>query len=274
MASPALNPFNGIQGAISLKAMARDKKYKIAIIGKGKSGKSWFAASAPGSIMYYDFDERWMGLMEHKNIDNIQLKVMKERNQSKPSSIKSLETDLSTFQAMKIKGQPVPDTYVFDTVTFMIQALEAEAFEANKDLYRKVKMGNRELRVGAGWDYYRTIEAYIQYFMTEFSALGNVIFVFHEKDEEDKTESSKERKAYTGQVTINPQFLITTLTLFNEVFRIEAITGVNDSVPTTYTVTCRPTGEVRASTTLLVDAKEPPDLMAMIAKSEAARAKR
>jgi len=41
------DPFAGIQNVKQVNQLEREKKYKIAIIGKPKSGKSWFAATAP-----------------------------------------------------------------------------------------------------------------------------------------------------------------------------------------------------------------------------------
>ncbi len=64
-------------------------------------------------------------------------------------------------------------------------------------------------------------------------------------------------------ITINPQFISPILSKFNEVFRI---TVKKQQVNTLYTVDCKPTDEVLASTTLLLDATEPPNLVDMIAK--------
>ena len=111
------------------------------------------------------------------------------------------------------------------------------------------------------------IQRYVEYLIAEFSGLGvNIIFIFHEKDEKDKAESTAAETKYTGLVTVDPQYLANSLSLFNEVYRI---TVGGDKK---YTVTCRPNYDVTASTTMMLDATEPPDIQAMIAKHQQRRA--
>jgi hypothetical protein len=91
--------------------------------------------------------------------------------------------------------------------------------------------------------------------------------VFHEKDEKDRTESTATETKFTGLVTTDPQYLQNSLSLFNEVYRITVDGNKN------YKVICKPNWDVLASTTLMIDAEEKPDLLAMIAKHKANRAK-
>jgi hypothetical protein len=123
------------------------------------------------------------------------------------------------------------------------------------------------MKIRNGWDVINGIQRYVEYLVAEFSGFGiNLIFVFHEKDEKDKAESTVDRAAYTGLVTTDPQYLANSLSLFNEVYRI-TVDGNKK-----YEVTCKPNWDVNASTTMLLDDKEPPNIMAMIAKHKAKRA--
>ena len=109
-------------------------------------------------------------------------------------------------------------------------------------------------------------------FLLSIQRLGNVIFVFHERDEKDKAESTKDVTKYTGLITVEPQFASNILTLFNDVFRIKVVgSAVANTLPK-YEVYCRATNEVNASTMLMVDAIEPPNLMEMIRKHELRKA--
>ena len=120
---------------------------------------------------------------------------------------------------------------------------------------------------GKNYDLINAVERYIKYWISEFSSLGNIIFVFHERNEKDQLRSTKDETKFTGKVTVDPQYLAKVLSLFNEVFRIEI------GPKNVYTVTCKPDEEILASTTLLLNATEPPDLMAMLAKHKAEKAK-
>jgi hypothetical protein len=110
------------------------------------------------------------------------------------------------------------------------------------------------------------LQRYVEYLIAEFSGLGvNLIFVFHERDEKDKAESTATETKYTGLITVDPQYLANSLSLFNEVYRI-SVNGARK-----YEVTCRPNWDVNASTTMLLDPVEEPDLGKMIAKHKERR---
>jgi len=250
------NPFAGMSGVRSEDIQA-EVQLRIAILGKPKSGKSWFAATAPGPIRYYDFDNRSESLEGKPNLYIL----------SKPTMLQ-VETDLSVMKANKIKKLPLPTTVVFDSVTYMNRAMEEEIFRQDPKLCRTIRVGNStSMKIRNGWDTINGIQRYVEYLVAEFTTLGtNIIFVFHEKDEKDKAESTVDKTAYTGLVTTDPQYLQNSLSLFNEVYRI-TVDGNKK-----YEVTCRPSWDVNASTTMLLDDKEKPDLMAMIAKHRAKRA--
>ena len=250
------NPFQNMAGVRSEEISSTDR-LKIAIMGKPKSGKSWLAATAPGPIRYYDFDDRSESLEGKPNLFIL----------SKPTMLQ-VETDLSVMKANKAKSLPLPATIVFDSVTFMNRAMEEEIFRQDSKLARTIKVGNStSIKIRNSWDVINGIQRYVEYLIAEFGSLGvNIIFVFHEKDEKDKAESTATEIKYTGLVTVDPQYLANSLSLFNEVYRITVDGNKN------YKVTCKPNWDVQASTTMLLDAEEKPNIMEMIAKHKAKRA--
>jgi hypothetical protein len=256
---PPSNPFAGMKGTPSEQIKATDR-LKIAILGKPKSGKSWFAATAPGPIRYYDFDDRSESLEGKTNLFIL----------TRPTML-DVETDLSIFKANKIKKLPLPATIVFDSVTFMIRALEDEIRRQAAGLFKSIKIGNNTtVYKGKDWDVVVGIQRYIEYLVNELTGLGvNFIFVFHERDEKDTAESTPQETKYTGQITVNPQYLASCLSLFNEVYRVK----VDATIPTKtkYEIQCKPNNDVLASTTMLLDATEEPNIMSMIAKHKAKR---
>ena len=252
------NPFAGLSGHSS-ESLSPTDRLKIAIVGKAKSGKSTLATTARTPMRYYDFDDRPESLAGKKGLFVL----------SKPTML-DVETDLSIFKANKIKKLALPETVCFDTVTFMQRAMEDEIFrQGGKDFYREIKVGNSTtVKIRKGWDAINGIQRYVAYLISEFTALGvDIIFVFHEKNEKDYTESTKEESAYTGQLTTDPQFLSSSLSLFNEVYHIKV-----EPNGTTYTCECRPNIYGNWNTTLLLDRTEPPNILDMIAKHDKKRA--
>lgn len=251
----APNPFTGLKG-VTGESIQANERLKIAILGKPKSGKSWLAATAPGPIRYYDFDDRAESLEGKPN-----LFLLTTRN------ILDVETDLSIFKANKIKKLPIPATVVFDSVTYMHRAMEEEIFRQDSSLARTIKVSSQTtIRLRKGWDVINGVQRYIEYLISEFSPLMNVIFVFHEKPEKDYTESTPELAKFTDLVTVDPQYLAKSLSLFNEVYRI-TVDGNQK-----YTCFCKPNWDVSASTTMLLDKEEKPNIMEMIEKHKTKRA--
>jgi len=258
--------FAGIAGAIPASSIQETKRLKAAIIGPPKNGKSWFAATAPGKKLVYDFDDRAISLAGKP--DTV-IKTLRD-TLSNPTVVAALESDISNFKYKKAQGKPIPDTYIFDTVSNLISNGIVNAYlKENPNDGRKIKLGGTNpQQIGISFDRINVTMRFLDYLLTEYSALGNVIFVFHERDEKDKAESKKDDIKYTGLVTVEPQFAANILTLFNDVFRITVRGSAIPNTLPTYNVYCRANNEVTASTTLLVDAVEPPSLVDMIAKHE------
>lgn len=241
--------------------LQQESRLKLAIVGDQGTGKSWFAATAPQPIMDYDFDDRAESVAGKPGL------IIK----SKPTMV-DVERDLSIAKGNVAQKRPDlnPATWLFDSVTYMQRAMEDEIFRQAPDLARKIKVGSsREMLLRKNWDTINGIQRYMEYLIAEFSRLGNIIFVFHEKLEKDPVKSTPETTAYTGDITVNPQYLSQSLSLFNEVYRIK------QNFQGKFEVQCRYTGagdKFSAKTTMLLDGTEPPDLMAMIAKHQKLRA--
>jgi hypothetical protein len=248
-------------GLISTAQIASEAWLKIAIIGEPKTGKSWMATTAPGPILIYDFDGRAASL---RGKPNVMVKTVQDKSQESPSAMAEVETDLNTFKYRKKNGKLIPTTFVFDSVSYMKKAMENELMkQMGKDYYRVIKLSPlSNLRVPQGWDVINGVKGYLEYLVAEFGALGNIICVFHVRDEKDRDKSTKTEAAYTGKLTVDPQYLAGVLSVFNEVYYISVDSGGR------YTVTVKPNYECRASTTLLLDDKETPDIQAIIAKHQ------
>ena len=100
----------------------------------------------------------------------------------------------------------------------------------------------------------------MEYIIGRLSELGNVIAIFHEMDEKDAQASTKEQKAYTGRKTIQPQYLASLLSLFNDRFRVTIDYSGNRIVQT------QPSSDFLAVTSMKLDATEKPNLADLIAK--------
>lgn len=261
MTTPAVTlppSFETAFGGVSGTSLEQEARLKIALVGEPKTGKSWFTATSPGHKLIFDFDDRAESLAGKPNLTI-------KRN----ASWLDVETSLSIAKAMKAQKKPIPDTYVFDSVTYLVDAIRKEAIRQNPGSFREFKIGNYKAQIPSGWDMVSATQNALRYLIAEFSPLGHIIFVYHERPEKDKAKSQPDKPVYTGDITVDPQFLSNTLSLFNEVFRIKQdYTGK-------YEVQCRYTGaqdKFNAATTMLLDATEPPNLLAMIEKHRKARA--
>jgi len=252
------DPFGGVSGVVEASKLEQsEERLKVAILGKPKSGKSWFAATAPPPVLVYDFDDRKESLAGKPGVH---AKTLRDTMRA-PTVVKAIEEDLSNFQYRKLKGQAIPKSFVFDTVTNLIPAIKHDYLQYNPKDGRAIRLGGgMSIQIGTSYDLINTTVGFLNYIITEFSALGNVILVFHERDEKDKAESTPKETKYTGLITVDPQYVANILTVFNEVFRITVDFQGRFSVRT------KPNQDVIASTTLLVDADEPPNLLDMIAK--------
>jgi len=256
---------DGIEDASSIDPLS--KFLRIAIVGKPKTGKSWMAATVPGNVLHYDFDGRAasLGMCEATKGRLYKVKTLRDLTQTSPTAMKAIEGDLSTFKSAKAQGLPIPDSFIFDSVTYMKVAMDNELMSQSSDVRRNIKLGlGKVFWIPKGWDAINGSRGYADYIFNEFSQLGNVIFVFHQRDEKDKAESTESKTAYTGRQTINPQFWDTILALFNEVFYIDV-----DQFSGEYKVYTKINEDSSAATTLLLDSVEVPNITQMIEKHKA-----
>lgn len=263
------NPFEGISG-VKASDIPEEGHYKIAILGRPKVGKSRFAVTMPGSKLVFDFDGRAISI---QGTPDTLVKTLKD-TQSNPTAVDEIETILSSLKFRKLKGLPIPENYIFDTISnFIENGIKYAYIKTNPKDGRGIRLGSSlSIQIGISFDRINVTTRFLDYLLTEFSALGNVIFVFHERDEKDKDKSSGMDIKYTGLVTVEPQFASNILTFFNEVFRMQVTGSGVANTPAKYEVYTKPNNEVTASTTLLVDAVEIPNLADMIAKSKTRKA--
>jgi hypothetical protein len=260
------NPFDGLKGGIQASEIIPGvtNHYALAIVGRQKSGKSWFAASHEEKFTWVaDFDNRSESLAGKKNV---YVRKFVDINQEAPIAIKDLEAVLEEFKYKKIKGNPIPDVFVLDSITYMKKVLENEIISAmtkskgDSNFARKVGTGSRKVLIAQGWDMINAVRGYLEYFIAEFRELGNLICVFHEKPEKDAIHSTKDNTVFTGQYSVDPFYLNTLLSVFSEVMRI-SVDGYGK-----YIVTTQTNNEFNAATTWKVDAQEQPNISAMLKK--------
>lgn len=241
-----LKDFKGIPAEL----ISMTERLKIAIIGDFKTGKSWLAATAPKPVYIFDFDDRAESLAGKPGLRIEKKAVMQD-----------VETALSVAKYHREAHLPNPCTWVFDTATYMQKSMEAEIFRLGSGMHREIKVGsNLSVKVRSGWDAINAIQRHMELLISEFSALGNIIWTFHEKNEKDYTKSTPSEQKFTGQITVDPQYLAKTLSLFNIVLR----TYVDEN--NKFKVQCNQTYEFSASTPFFLDSIEEPDIEQMILK--------
>lgn len=238
---------------------------KIAIIGEPKAGKSWFAATAPKPILNFDFDGRAASL---RGKEGVYVKTFRDVDTNNPNAMAELEANIGLIEYEKQKGNPIPATFVLDSLTYMRSATEAEIIKQQSTLSRAIRIGSRTMRIGQGYDIINGNRAYIEYIIGRLSVLGNLIVVCHSMDEKDNAKTTKDGKVYTGKITIQPQYLSNLLSLFDDVWYLDT-NWKGERIVTTGNTT-----EFNGSCSLLgLDIEEPADIEKMLAKSAAFIAK-
>lgn len=256
--------YENISGLVDLDA---EQRFKIAIVGEPKAGKSWLAYTAPGSIFVADFDTRIESLKEFvrksKRTD-ISAKTYTDVQPSIPKAVSELEADISMFEYNKQQGKAIPEWYVLDSITFLRAACEHELIRQHPSMSRTIKLGSNNIKIPQGWDIVNGNKAYLEYLIGRLSELGNVIAIFHEMDEKDNQSSTKDEKKYTGRKTIQPQYLSSLLSVFNDVFRVTIDYSGNRIV------TVQPNSDFMACTSMRLEAIEQPNIADMIEKHKKA----
>jgi hypothetical protein len=258
-------PYENISGLVDLDAPQR---YKIGIVGEPKVGKSWLAMSAPGRIYVCDFDQRAESIKEYVRTSkrtDISAKTYSDINPSQPVAVSQLEADISMFEYMRTQEKEIPEWFVLDSITFLRAACEHELIKQHPTMSRTIKLGTNSIKIPQGWDIVNGNKAYLEYLIGRLSELGNVIAIFHELDETDKQRSTKDEKKYTGRKTIQPQYLSSLLSIFNDIFRV-TIDYAGKRV-----VQVQPSSDFLASTSMSsLASEESADIAGMIAKQKKA----
>lgn len=249
--------FKGITGAVSATEVSPLTRFKIAIVGRPKVGKSWLAATMPGEKYFFDFDARKESLAGKPNTT---VKTYKDPNYLSPKACQDMEQDLKVFEYNKSKALAIPDVFIFDSMTHWVKAFENELMKSVSRLSREVRFGASKLLIPAGWDVTTAARNHMENIISRAAELGHVICIFHEEAEKDKVKSTPEEPVYTGQYVVHPFYLRTLLSTFNEVWRVEITQGQE------YMVTVKPTHGFGASTTLRLDKTEKPNIADMIKK--------
>lgn len=246
-----------IDGAIDASTLQATEFMKIAVVGESGIGKSWLSATAP-EPWFWDFDGR-LGSLSGKNVSG---KSYIDFNRLAPSAWKNAEIDLAKFEDLKLHGEPIPQTYVCDSMQQMAKAAMQDALvmaAQNSKVCRKISVGATSYYVPGGFDAWQVEYEAIMNFVSRLFALGNVICNFHEAPEE-APESTQETPIFTGRLIVFPVRLKKLLPLFNDKWRLFN----NNGKRMIYTNISDP--KFTAASTLLVDPLEEPDISAMINK--------
>ena len=261
--TPVLNLYPGISGISDAAAIDPLERFKLAIVGPVKTGKSWLAATFPGNKYFFDFDNRKQSLAGKPNVS---VKTYQDTIQTMPKALNEMEKDVKMFEYLYSQKKPTPDVYVLDSMTWWVKACENELMKSVSRLQRDIKLSNKVVPVAAGWDVITATRNMMEDAMSRLLVMGHVICIFHEEPEKDIINSTAEVKAYTGRYAVHPFYLRTLLSTFNETWRIQIKNGE-------YIVICKPTSDFGASTTLNIGDWERADIEKIFEKHKLNKAK-
>jgi hypothetical protein len=249
----------------------------VALVGKYKSGKSRLAATAPGPVLFFDFDNRALSVAGRPGVYAVSYVDKTGHMQpdvftdflSKLTSLEQNKLDLAMIGFNIEPGTVFVKTIVLDSTQTMSDAVMRYVLaNGSKGVTRTLAIQGMSINFPGGFDAWNAEMATIKDVLLRVMALGvNVIMTFHESAEEAPG-STNEAPVYTGRVGVFPVRHQKLLAYFNEVWRVVRTTptgpGAQDSVPQ---VSTAPSYDFAyAASCLNIDAVEVPDIQGMIAK--------
>lgn len=262
-----------IQGMKRANEITQDRM-KICLVGAPKVGKDWFANTAPGRIFTFDFDDRFDALQKHPNRANIEGKTYYDEDPQNPHAWVEFEADVAEFQEMKARGEPIPDWFVMSSMQFVSDMCQNYILYNNPGLRLEItesrpkneKRGSSKgsgktlAFVPFGWEPYNSNIECIKTNINALHSIGNLICVYHEAPEKDKTTSTPEKPVYTGKLSVQPANLQKLIPLFNDMLRVKVVN--NQRV----VITDCSDYQFDGATSMLLDSEEEADLTKMLAK--------
>jgi hypothetical protein len=249
----------------------------IALVGKYKSGKSRLAATAPGPVLFFDFDNRARSVAGRPGIYAVSYVDKTGHMQpdvftdllSKLTSLEQNKLDLAMIGFNVEPGTVFAKTIVLDSAQTMSDAVMRYVLaNGSKGVTRTISISGMSVNFPGGFDAWNAEMATIRDVLLRVMALGvNVIMTFHEEAEKAPG-STNDEPVFTGRVGVFPVRHQKLLAYFNEVWRVTRTvpTGASaqDSVPS---VSTAPSYDFAYGASCLnIDANEVPDIQAMIAK--------
>lgn len=265
---------------------------RLALVGEEKSGKSRLAATSRKPVLFLDFDCRREAVAGIPGVYAISFRDAKfpKIPDAAPACLSVLTAleqslDLSKLSIKmpdgleaRINPPPPPETMVktivCDSISTMSRAFRDYALAQNRDLRREISIGATKVYFVNGWDSWNAETGAMEPVIMRLLALGvDVILIYHEAKEqaEDSTEDSPK---YTGKTTVYPVRYRSLLKFMNEVWEMKLVQKpVVEENKTVYKMLPRvyplPTSNFQASTALMLDSEEEPNIEAMIAKHSA-----
>jgi hypothetical protein len=136
---------------------------------------------------------------------------------------------------LKNKGELDIKTFVVDSATFMVTAIEKEAIRQEPSNGKVIirlpgsdRRKNQGLKIGTGYDWSKINREYLLNICARLSQLGNLIVTFLDRDERDRTQTDEKGKpvlSYTGKITVEPQHVAPVLATFNDVWYLHGESG-------------------------------------------------
>jgi hypothetical protein len=266
----------GLDGTQDMAQAQPFTQLKLAILGAPKTGKSRLAATAPQKrfddtgielpqyegVYVADFDGRAASLA---GIAGVTLKTYRDVNPLDPTAAAQVSQDIGLLEYAKAQGKVIPATFVFDSITYMSEAVLRFVMAKSSTGTKLVDVGGYKFRIARGYEPYDSEVSFISNCFQRINELGcHLIACFHDRPEE-AADSTQENPKFTGKITVHPPRAKKYLALFNELYRVQF-----DPYAGGYRVQCKPNGEFTAGTTLQLDEFELPNIQELIRKHQAA----
>ena len=207
-----------LQGCVASSDITNTDRFKVAICGDPKTGKSnVIARTARRPIIFYDFDDRKESIA---GFEDVVIKTLVDKNDTSPVAWNAFETDISTLEYLKEKKELPFKSIAVDSVTFLRKYAEHQLLKDSNVSRSKMKIGTTEYLVPKDWDSVTGVQHMLETMFNRLFALNIDVFAtFHTRLEKDQNKSTKTDIVYKDSLTIDPPNLKMLLPKFNDQWR-------------------------------------------------------
>jgi hypothetical protein len=205
-------------------------EFQMMLVGPESAGKSLLASTAPGPVLFLDYDLKAAALHGRKGVFALSIAEDYSKPFNQPTAfsegldiIAKLEANNCSLRSLGFDIDGQVRTLVFDSIYTLAKAARMYALYTNqKELAYTINIGGKmQVMVPRSWSGWEAEKTQVESILLRAFALKgvNVIAILHETNEEAPG-SSEDNPMYTGKISVYPVRYNAILKYFTEKWRV------------------------------------------------------